>query len=298
MTSVDRGRVLVTGADGFTGRYLCNELNTRGWEVWRSGLRSTDVKEKYIHLDLLDPDSFFTIGDIVRPDAVIHLAAASFTNQAEPQIFYQKNLIGTKLLLSSLSDCDHPPEHTILASSAAVYGDNNLKYLTEDATPAPTSDYGVSKLAVEILAKTYMGRLGISITRPFNYTGVGQDDIFVIPKIVQHFRSGAHRIFLGNTSVARDFSDVRDIAKYYSLILEAKPAGEVINLCSGNCYELNEILGICSELSGLSIEVKTNPELLRQSDVRVLRGDRTKLSSIIGKASPVPLEDTLKWMLS
>ena len=89
---------------------------------------------------------------------------------------------------------------------------------------------------MEYLAKTYMTRLGIVITRPFNYTGVGQETRYPIPKIVSHFTARAPHIELGNTDVARDFSDVRDVARAYRLLAEARPIGEIFNLCSGGSH--------------------------------------------------------------
>ena len=296
--TVDKGRVLITGGDGFTGYYVARELVLRGWEVWKAGLRPTNIERQYVYLDLLKKKSFSAINNIVRPNAVVHLAAASFVDYKDPDIYYRTNLIGTKLLLDTLLKCSVRPQHTILASSAAVYGNNGPEALSEGSTLCPANDYGVSKLATEFLAHTYSDELVITITRPFNYTGVGQSDKFLVPKIVKHFLEKSPRIPLGNLEVSRDFSDVRDIAKYYADILEAAPHRKVINLCSGRCYRLTEVLNICRELSGQNPKIATEPTLMRASDITTLRGDRHVLNGLAAKSEIIPLEKTLAWMLS
>ena len=110
--------------------------------------------------------------------------------------------------------------------------------------PAPANDYAVSKLAMEYLAKTYSVRLPLIICRPFNYTGVGQAEAFLLPKIVAHVRKGATEIELGNLDVARDFSDVRDVSSIYARLIQTPAAvGATLNICSGKAYTLREVLG-------------------------------------------------------
>ena len=92
----------------------------------------------------------------------------------------------------------HPPACTIIASSANIYGNTTAGAISEKVPPNPANDYAVSKLAMEYLVRTYMNRLGIVITRPFNYTGVGQNSRFLIPKIVAHFVERRPQIELGN----------------------------------------------------------------------------------------------------
>ena len=290
-------RVLVTGSEGFTGRYVCDEFTNAGWEVWGAGLQPKPDNPRYLNINLLQPETLGLIGERAQPHVVVHLAASAFVAEADPNIFYAVNLLGTRHLLEALSTATTPPLCTILASSANVYGNSNLEVLEESAATHPANDYAVSKLAMEYLAKTYMARLGIVITRPFNYTGMGQEHRYLIPKIVSHFKKQARYIELGNTEVARDFSDVRDIAKAYRSLAETQPYGETFNLCRGEATTLETFIGMASEISGHDIEVKINPDFVRENEIKILRGSRKKLDGVIGHEQRYKIRETLEWML-
>ena len=206
-------------------------------------------------------------------------------------------MLGTRHLLEALSHTHTPPTCTILASSANVYGNTTLEVLDEASATHPANDYAVSKLAMEYLAKTYINKLGIVITRPFNYTGVGQEQRYLIPKIVAHFKARASHIELGNTNVARDFSDVRDVARFYRLLAEASPCGETFNLCSGEATALETCITMASEITGHDIEVRVNPDFVRENEIKTLRGSRTKLDAAIGGERRHGIRETLEWML-
>lgn len=290
-------RVLVTGSEGFTGRYVCNEFAGAGWEVWGAGVQPKPANPRYLNINLLQPKTLRLIGERAQPHVVVHLAASAFVAEADPTDFYAVNLLGTRHLLEALSTAVTPPLCTIVASSANVYGNSTLEVLEETAETHPANDYAVSKLAMEYLAKTYMERLGIVITRPFNYSGVGQEPRYLIPKIVSHFKKKAAHIELGNTDVARDFSDVRDIAKAYRLLAEIQPNGEIFNLCSGEATALETCIAIASEITGHDIEVKVNPDFVRENEVTILRGSREKFDGVIGRGRRYKFRETLEWML-
>ena len=290
-------RVLVTGSEGFTGRYVCDEFAGAGWEVWGAGVQPKPDNPRYLNINLLRPETLGPIGERIKPHVVVHLAATAFVAAADPTTFYNVNLLGTRHLLEALSTASTPPLCTILASSANVYGNSTLEVLDETADTRPENDYAVSKLAMEYLAKTYMTRLGIVITRPFNYTGVGQETRYLIPKIVSHFTARAPHIELGNTDVARDFSDVRDVARAYRLLAEARPIGEIFNLCSGEATALETCIRMASEITGYDIETKINPGFVRANEVKTLRGSSEKLDRFTGHERRYSIRDTMEWML-
>jgi nucleoside-diphosphate-sugar epimerase len=278
-------KTLITGLEGLTGRYLQAELLAHGHEV--IGLRADLTDAKTLEADM----------QVLQPDAVVHLAGISFVGHGDPNDFYRVNLLGTRNLLTSLAGCGRRPNCVLLASSANVYGNSNAGVLSEDMPPNPANDYAVSKLAMEYMARLWLDMLPIVIVRPFNYTGIGQSESFLIPKIVSHFRQGKRIIELGNLDVWRDFSDVRKVARAYRRLLEVVPAGETVNICSGRATSLREVLRAAVDFSGHEIEVRVNPALVRINEVRTLCGDVSKMNQLIGDCQMPPFQETLRWMI-
>ena len=142
-------KVLITGSEGFTGAYICQEFAAAGWEVWHAGPSPKPGHPFYLNIDLLKPSSLASINELVQPQVVIHLAAVAYVAESDPKKFYQVNFLGTCHLLDTLSRSNHPPQCTILASSANVYGNSDAGTLNEDAPLNPANDYAFSKLAME-----------------------------------------------------------------------------------------------------------------------------------------------------
>jgi nucleoside-diphosphate-sugar epimerase len=184
----------------------------------------------------------------------------------------------------------------LLTSSANIYGNSDTEILTEEVMPQPANDYAVSKLAMEYMASLWKDRLPIILTRPFNYTGVGQSEKFLLPKIVNHFRRGATLIELGNIDVARDFQDVRFVVNAYRRLLEADAIGQTVNLCSGKAHTLTEVIRMMEDIAGYEIEVRVNPSFVREGEVARLTGSNQKLAELIGPLDVIPLRQTLQWM--
>lgn len=278
-------KVLITGLNGFTGRFLRDELVSHGHEV--VGLQA----------DLTDAAELADEMKRVQPDWVAHLAGIAFVGHGEANDFYRVNLMGTRNLLAALAACGKRPVCVLLASSANVYGNSTAGVLGEDAAPNPANDYAVSKLAMEHMARLWLDKLPIVIARPFNYTGVGQSESFLLPKIVAHFKRRVEVIELGNLDVWRDFSDVRAVVQAYRRLLEASPAGETVNVCSGRTHSLREALALCEHLTRHAMAVRANPAFVRSNEVRSLCGDPSRLRALIGNWDTQPLEETLGWML-
>lgn len=290
-------RALITGIKGFTGSYVAAELEQHGWEVWGIGAQVEVDDARYRTVDLTDAAAVRDTIAELQPDVVVHLAAIAFVGHGDADAFYTVNVIGTRNLLAALAANDKPPECVVLASSANVYGNTTEGVLSETSPPDPANDYAVSKLAMEYMARLWMSRLPIVMTRPFNYTGVGQTESFLLPKIVGHFHRQAEVIELGNLDVWRDFSDVRAVAQAYRRLVQVRPAGEVVNLCSGQTHSLRDVLAMAASISGHEVRVELNPAFVRANEVKSLSGNPAHLCSLIGEWSSPPLEETLRWML-
>lgn len=285
---------LVTGASGFTGRYMVSALKTRGYRV--VGFGSPDYgADLCLSVDLTDAEAVRIAIHQVQPTHVVHLAGIAFVGHGKPDDFYQVNLFGTLNLLSALVELPKPPR-VLIASSANIYGTPDTEVIDESVCPAPVNHYATSKLAMEHMAYTYFDRCSMVIARPFNYTGVGQTEQFLIPKIVGHFKRKAPVIELGNLDVSRDFSDVRDTVATYVALLESDAHSQVVNVCSGRAIALRTVLSEVGRLAGYEIEVRVNPAFVRANEIPVLRGSRARLESLVDCSKPRQLEETLAWM--
>lgn len=292
-------RALVTGLRGFTGYYMARELTDAGYRVFGSVMPGEETGPDIFEVDLCDAAALAAMVEQVQPDVVAHLAGIAFVAHLDAGQIYRVNVLGTRNLLEALAGARHQPSAVLLASSANIYGNADVALIDEQVAPAPANDYAVSKLAMEHMARLWMDRLPIIVARPFNYTGLGQSENFLLPKIVAHFRRGARSIELGNLAVARDFSDVRTVASCYRRLLAAAPAGQAFNVCSGQAYSLASLIDIMSDIAGYRIEVRVNPAFVRANEVLTLAGSNAKLAGAIGPAGPlgqIALADTLRWM--
>ncbi|MBZ0329357.1 GDP-mannose 4,6-dehydratase [Halomonas sp. ANAO-440] len=290
---------LVTGGSGFTGRHLIALLKQRGHRVVATASQpcGADVTAA---LDLGDREALAALVQRERPERVFHLAALSFVGHPRPLDFYRVNVLGTETLLEVLDELDSPPR-VLLSSSANVYGANAREVIDEAVVPAPVNHYAASKLAMEHMARNHAERLPMLIARPFNYTGPGQAEQFLIPKIVAHFRRRDASIELGNLDVSRDFSDVRDLVTAYADLLEQWPvqaaSGDVVNLCGGEATPLRQLIEELQALAGYEIEVRVNPAFVRKSEIPRLCGDPARLHRWWRGRPSYTLADTLRDML-
>ena len=278
-------RMLVTGADGFTGVHFVKQAREAGYEVFE------------FNADLTNPQAVQAQVDAAAPDVVVHLAAISFVGHDKTSAFYDVNVIGTLNLLDALLKLPKPPTRVLLASSANVYGNCEQSPISETQSAAPLNHYAMSKLAMEHLAKTYVDKLPLFFVRPFNYTGPGQVESFVIPKLVAHFKRRAATVELGNLTVEREYNDVRMVTDAYLKLLEKAVIGQTYNICSSKTYTLHQVIDTLIELTGHSINVAVNPAFVRANELHRLCGDASKLDKTIGASDSIALKDTLRWML-
>ncbi|PIT53667.1 NAD-dependent epimerase/dehydratase family protein [Snodgrassella alvi] len=290
-------KVFITGSEGFTGKYMQAEMEAFGYVVYRSGTNSSIQASNYFILDLLNEDSIRNCLESIQPDIIIHLAAIAYVGHNDIQQFYDVNTVGTRNLLAVTAQLNIRPRSILIASSANVYGNNTKSVLSEEDKVYPANDYAVSKLAMEYVAKIWMNQLPIIITRPFNYTGVGQQDRFLIPKIVRHFKQSEGVIELGNINVYREFNDVRFIVSVYRKLIESEKTGFLCNVCTGEMYSPKDIINICEKITGYDLKIKANLDYIRQNEITKLCGNNAFLQTIIGSSIKFSIIETLQWML-
>ena len=279
-------KVLITGMDGFTGGHLAKILSESGFECVGLGC------------DLLDRNSVFSEVRKSQPDFVVHLAGISFAAEQDIDSIYRINIVGTVNLLDALKDLSVKPKKVVLASSAAVYGNVSVTSLSEVLCPKPANHYGCSKLAMEHAATNYFEQFPIIIARPFNYTGIGHSERFLIPKIIHAYRNKLPAITLGNLDISREFNDVRDVISVYRLLLISEEQSCIVNICSGRSISLFEIIEAMNGISGFSMEVVSSQEFSRSNEIKDLSGDDSILKGMLGYSFRYQLQDTLKYMFN
>lgn len=285
-------KVLITGIDSFSGYHLSSYL--RDYEVYGTSLFESGDK-KY-RCDITKKSELLHVLNEVKPDFIIHLSGISFAAHGCSEDFYRVNTVGTINIVESLIELGQNPQKIILASSATVYGNQGLEILDESLCPKPANHYGASKYAMECLVSGYFDKLNIIITRPFNYTGVGQSEQFLIPKIVKHFRDKREFIELGNIDVSREFNDVGFVCEVYKRLLESEVRSQMVNIASGRGLKLLDVIETMKQISGQNIEVMVNPAFVRSDEIKSLTGSSKKLFWLIGKVEPKGFGVTLEEM--
>src|SRR3990167_2795218 len=305
-------RALITGITGFTGSHMAEYLLKNGHEVVgtvRGRNRQTEfidgLKNKItlLECDLTDTNSVSQTLDEATPDVIFHLAAQSFvpTSWRAPQETINTNVIGTLNVLESMrrSKTDAVIQ---IAGSSEEYGlvHENETPIKETNQLRPLSPYAVSKVAQDLLGYQYHKSYGMKVvrTRAFNIVGHRSAEKIVtaaFAKQIAEIERGAEPVIhVGNLDAFRDFTDVRDIVRAYTLAVEKCEYDEVYNICSGKTWKIRDVLQMLLSMSTKKIEIQEDQARMRPSDVQILLGDNTKFRSKTGWAQKIPFEQTLK----
>jgi GDP-4-dehydro-6-deoxy-D-mannose reductase len=282
------GPIIVTGAQGFAGRHLLAQLGGRGLPV--------DV-------DVTDPKAVARAVAATAPAAVVHLAALSSvgTSWEYAGETWRVNTVGTVNVLEAVR-LETPDTRVLFASTGEVYGRAEQVPTPEDAPLAPVSPYAASKAAAE-LACEQARRAGVDvvIARAFQHEGPGRDERFAIgswaAQIARAEESGGGTIRVGDLSGRRDITDVRDICRAYSLLLDPSVPASTYNIAKGEDVELRDVLETLVGLAAAPLEIEPDPERMRPSEVPAVCGDASRLRAATGWVPRIPLEQTLADML-
>jgi len=285
-------RALVTGGNGFVGRYLCAELRARQVETLTAA-RFGEGDDLDLPLDLGDLENVRGVVELANVDVVYHLAAQAFVPQATraPLETYDTNIIGTARLIEAIRNLPLKRQpRLIYVSSGEVYGSRNAVDLPlcETLAPQPATPYAASKAAAEAIVLASARTYGIRalVTRAFNHIGPGQNELFAVPAFAKRLAAvsaGGDAIFpVGNLSASRDFLDVRDVVRAYADLAERGADGEIYNVCSGVPRKMEDVLRTLVTIARVAVEIREDPALMRPVDMPLVYGDNTKLKSLTG----------------
>jgi GDP-4-dehydro-6-deoxy-D-mannose reductase len=297
-------RVLVTGAKGFVGHHLVQHLAASGHAPVACDLpgKNTAPDIPFHAADLRYPADVDRLIADVKPDACIHLGGIAFVPMGwtDPQLVFSVNINGTINLLESIRH--HIPQCRVLVvTSAEVYGKpRQNEPLDENSAMEPAGLYGVSKLAADLTALLYARRYSLPIltARPLNHIGPGQSKQFVASSFAEQLvriKNGKQEpvMRVGNLDAERDFTDVRDVARAYRLLIENGQAGQAYNIASGKLIKIRELLDTLFRLSGMKPRIETDPALFRPAD-RCPFISTAKIEKDVGWKPQLTLSDSLR----
>lgn len=301
-------KVLITGANGFVGKHLANELLEAEHEIVATGITEgtlllADRPVAVSKLDICDLNDCKRVVDYYRPDAIVHLAGISQTHnfESDPQRLHDVNVTGAaNVCIAASSQVECRVKSIIIVSSAFVYGGDQTSgthYFSETSPTIPRGKYGHSKLAAEELCHLYDSEpLHVYRVRPFNHIGPGQDPAFAAPAFARKIARSAEGdcIETGNLGSRRDFTDVRDIARAYRLILEQRPSQRCFVLGSGVGLSMQFVFDSLVKISGKRVYAKPSPNLLRSGDTAELLANAALAKRVLNWTPIFSLQTTLK----
>lgn len=299
-------KVFIFGVGGFVGNYLAKEFLDHGYAVCGSDIAEQVCLPEgvgYTKGDLLNAKQVEEMILAEQPEIIVNLAAISSVGASWsiPQTTISVNVVGALNILEAARKCDNLPK-VLFVGSSEEYEATDCP--VSEATPLNANNpYGISKMTQESFAALYRERYGLQVycVRPFNHTGVGQRDSFVLPSFckqaAQIERSGKPgTIKVGNLAAYRDFSDVKDIVRAYRMILESSDCTKVYNVGSGKAYSMQQMLEYIVSLCSVEVTVEVDPQRFRPVDTPMVCCDHSAITRDLGWEPERSIFEVLKEM--
>jgi len=313
-------KILVTGADGFIGSHLTEELVRLGYDVRAFVLYNSFNSWGWLDQFPADIRKNLDVfaGDIRDPhgvreamkscDIVLHLAAliAIPYSYHSPDTYVDTNIKGTLNVVQAARELG--VGKVVHTSTSEVYGTAKFVPITEEHPLQGQSPYSASKIGADQIAMSFYTSFNtpVAIIRPFNTYGPRQSARAVIPTIITQIANGQRRIKLGSLHPTRDFNYIKDTVRAFMAIAEVEQSiGEVINIGSNFEISIGETVKLIAEIMGVNIDIETEEVRLRpeKSEVERLWGDNTKAKKLIGwqpiyggrEGFKKGLSETIKW---
>lgn len=303
-------RILITGATGFVGLHLVAAIRRRfgaGVVIVPTALRAgSDAALGDVQaLDVTDAAAVAGIIRSARPTHVVNLAAlaAPAAANADPAASWRVHLDGARNIGRTILDV--APDCVLLnVGSGLAYGRNRLpiRPTTEDTVLAPTDEYGASKAAADLALGPLIAKgLRCVRLRPFNHTGPGQTDAFVVPAFARQIAQieaglAPPLLQVGNLDGQRDFLDVRDVADAYVASIAHSPGlapDLILNIASGVPRRIGDVLDELLAMTRVPIAVKTDPSRGKTDAADVILGDAGRARAVLGWQPTIAFAQTL-----
>ena len=289
-------KILVTGADGFIGSHLTEELAKQGFDVKAFSLYNSFNTWGWLDTlpqDIMENVEVFT-GDVRDPngvreamkgtDAVFHLAAliAIPFSYHSPDAYVDTNIKGTLNVLQAAKQLDL--DKVLITSTSEVYGTAQYVPIDESHPYQGQSPYSATKIGADRLAESFYRSFGlpVAIVRPFNTYGPRQSARAVIPTIITQLLAGKEEIRLGSLTPTRDFNFVKDTAQGFIEIYRSdKTVGEEINIATQNEISIGEL---AEELIR-----QINPQAKIVCDEERLRPEKSEVNRLLGSNEKIKM---------
>lgn len=299
-------KVLIFGVGGFVGEYLAREFMSNGYTVYGSDIRkTTSIPENVIFesADLLDAEEVKALILKIHPTHIINLAAISNVGLSWniPQKTIAVNVNGALNILESARQCEEMPRVLLIGSSEEYVVTD--KPINEECELNANNPYGISKMMQEKFSEIYRERYRMKIfhVRPFNHTGIGQADSFVLPsfckQVAEIEKSGQPgTMYVGNLSAKRDFVNVKDVARAYRMIIESDSYDKIFNVGTGKAYSIREMLNYIISLSSWEIKVEMDLARFRPADNPFICCDYSNIKKTLGWEPEFSIFETIREM--